>query len=262
MARCWALTLPYTRQVTVLQIAALKKVTRGTRILLLDRNGGAAKAIARELSRRGFRRTYVVQGGFSNWTSSKLQTKLSGSVRARRNVLQLANAPLCRHGRWLRPLRTCHGGGCHARGAARGPEDEAEASPRRVPSTRFRASTPIRQQRPPSCVGAPADLLACGVRARARGRAQVSSVEVLSPGNLFGTIRSSVNGKVLPLYVPSLSHLWRPDGTSQVLGVTVTVSHAGHVCQACPRGTHTSLQHCSVAQRSSGVTRGRTSRVL
>jgi len=81
------LNLPRAPQVTVLQIAALKKVARGTRILLLDRNGGAAKAIARELSRRGFRRTYVVQGGFSNWTSSKLQTKLSGSVRAKRMFL-------------------------------------------------------------------------------------------------------------------------------------------------------------------------------
>ncbi len=85
-ARRWALNLPRAAQVTVLQIAALKKVARGTRILLLDRNGGAAKAIARELSRRGFRRTYVVQGGFSNWTSSKLQTKLSGSVRAKADV--------------------------------------------------------------------------------------------------------------------------------------------------------------------------------
>lgn len=68
-------------QVTVLQIAALKKVSKGTRMLLLDRNGGSAKAIARELSRRGFRRVFVIQGGFSGWTSSKLQTKLSSSAR-------------------------------------------------------------------------------------------------------------------------------------------------------------------------------------
>jgi len=40
---------------------------------------------------------------------------------------------------------------------------------------------------------------------RGSARAQVSSVEVLSPGNLFGTIRSSVNGKVLPWHVPSVS---------------------------------------------------------
>lgn len=68
-------------QVTVLQIAALKKVSKGTRVLLLDRNGGSAKAVARELSRRGFRRVFVIQGGFSGWTASKLQTKLSSSAR-------------------------------------------------------------------------------------------------------------------------------------------------------------------------------------
>lgn len=43
-------------QVTVLSIAALKKVTKGTRILLLDRNSGMSKAIAKDLSRRGFNR--------------------------------------------------------------------------------------------------------------------------------------------------------------------------------------------------------------
>ena len=68
----------------MLQIAALKKVSKGTRILLLDRNGGGAKAIARELTRRGFRKAFVVQGGFSGWTSSKLQTKLSSTARPAR----------------------------------------------------------------------------------------------------------------------------------------------------------------------------------
>ncbi|KAK9846572.1 hypothetical protein WJX81_006817 [Elliptochloris bilobata] len=68
------------QQVTVLQIAALKKVSKGTRMLLLDRNGSGAKAIARELSRRGFKKVFVVQGGFSGWTAAKLQTKLSSSV--------------------------------------------------------------------------------------------------------------------------------------------------------------------------------------
>ena len=67
----------------MLQIAALKKVSKGTRVLLLDRNGGGAKAIARELTRRGFRKVFVVQGGFSGWTSSKLQTKLSSTARPR-----------------------------------------------------------------------------------------------------------------------------------------------------------------------------------
>lgn len=43
-------------QVTVLSIAALKKVTKGTRIMLLDRNSGLSKAIAKDLSKRGFKR--------------------------------------------------------------------------------------------------------------------------------------------------------------------------------------------------------------
>lgn len=70
------------RQVTALQIASLKRVNKRTQILLLDKNGSTSKVIARELGRRGFRKTRVIQGGFSGWTSSKLQTKLSNTVSA------------------------------------------------------------------------------------------------------------------------------------------------------------------------------------
>lgn len=66
---------------TVLQIAALKKVKKSSRILLLDKNGGQAKDIARELAARGYKKVFVISGGFSGWTSSKLQTKGSSSVR-------------------------------------------------------------------------------------------------------------------------------------------------------------------------------------
>ena len=69
-------------QMTVLQIAALKKVGKGTTVLLMDKNGGGAKAIAKELSGRGFRKVFVVNGGFQGWTGSKLQTRLSTSVSA------------------------------------------------------------------------------------------------------------------------------------------------------------------------------------
>ena len=55
-------------QVTALQIAALKRLSRGNRLLLLDRNGGgAAKAVARALAERGFGRVYVIKGGFQGW---------------------------------------------------------------------------------------------------------------------------------------------------------------------------------------------------
>ncbi|KAK9866513.1 hypothetical protein WJX84_008419 [Apatococcus fuscideae] len=70
------------RTMTVLQIAALKKVGKGTTVLLMDKNGGGAKAIAKELSGRGFRKVFVVNGGFQGWTGSKLQTRLSTSVSA------------------------------------------------------------------------------------------------------------------------------------------------------------------------------------
>lgn len=65
-------------QVTALQIAALKRIGRGTKVLLLDRFGNTSKAVARELARRGFGRTYVITGGFdgrSGWVQSKLLVK-------------------------------------------------------------------------------------------------------------------------------------------------------------------------------------------
>lgn len=43
-----------TVQVTVLSIAALRKVSKGTKILLLDRNGGQSKAVAKALAKKGF----------------------------------------------------------------------------------------------------------------------------------------------------------------------------------------------------------------
>jgi rhodanese-related sulfurtransferase len=65
-------------QVTALQIAALKRIGRGSKVLLLDRFGGASKAVAKELSRRGFGRVFVVSGGFDGrggWVQSKLLVK-------------------------------------------------------------------------------------------------------------------------------------------------------------------------------------------
>ena len=42
----------------MLSIAALKKVSKGTRILLLDRNGGQAKIIAKALAKKGFKKVH------------------------------------------------------------------------------------------------------------------------------------------------------------------------------------------------------------
>lgn len=65
-------------QVTALQIAALKRIGRGSKVLLLDRFGNTSKAVAKELSRRGFGRVFVVSGGFdgrAGWVQSKLLVK-------------------------------------------------------------------------------------------------------------------------------------------------------------------------------------------
>lgn len=67
-------------QITILQIDALKRVKKNFKILLLDKNGGTAKDIAKGLSSKGYKKVYVIQGGFGGWTSSKLQTRPSSSV--------------------------------------------------------------------------------------------------------------------------------------------------------------------------------------
>eukprot|EP00884_Botryococcus_braunii_P022393 jgi/Botrbrau1/8838/Bobra.0335s0025.1 len=65
--------------VTALEIAQLKRVSKGTTVLLLDKSGSQSKAVARELSSKGFRNIYVISGGFNAWTSAKLSTKVSSS---------------------------------------------------------------------------------------------------------------------------------------------------------------------------------------
>lgn len=61
---------------TALEIQALKRVNKGTKILLLDKSGsGSAKNVAKELANLGFGNAYVISGGFQGWTSSKLQVK-------------------------------------------------------------------------------------------------------------------------------------------------------------------------------------------
>jgi len=62
-------------RVTALQVAALRRVRKGSRVILLDRSGGQARAVARELARMGFGRALVVQGGFDGWVRSRLLVK-------------------------------------------------------------------------------------------------------------------------------------------------------------------------------------------
>lgn len=51
-------------QTTALQIASLKKVSKSTKIILMDRNGGNARAVAKELSKKGYKSVCSVEGEF------------------------------------------------------------------------------------------------------------------------------------------------------------------------------------------------------
>ncbi len=63
---------------TALQIANLKRIGKGSTLLLLDRNGGQARTVAKALAGRGFSKVFIVAGGFEGrggWVQSKLQVK-------------------------------------------------------------------------------------------------------------------------------------------------------------------------------------------
>ena len=67
-------------KITALQIAALKRLSKSSPIYLMDRNGGMAKAVARELAGRGFKNVYVISNGFSGWARDRLGVKPSSTV--------------------------------------------------------------------------------------------------------------------------------------------------------------------------------------
>ena len=74
---------PPVVQMTAMQIAALKRLNRGCPVYILDKNGGQAKKVAKELAARGFRKAFVIAGGFdgrNGWQQSKLQVKPSSTV--------------------------------------------------------------------------------------------------------------------------------------------------------------------------------------
>lgn len=71
------LIMSIVMQVTALQIASLKKVNKRTQILLLDKNGSTSKVIAKELSRKGFRKIRVVQVRPSGFGHLFLQSVLA-----------------------------------------------------------------------------------------------------------------------------------------------------------------------------------------
>jgi hypothetical protein len=73
--------------VTALQIANLKRLSKSSTLLLMDKADGQAKAVAKALAARGFGKVFIVQGGFEGrggWVQSKLQVKpVAGELQAR-----------------------------------------------------------------------------------------------------------------------------------------------------------------------------------
>jgi len=62
-------------KLTALKLAALKSVSKGSKIVLLCSNGKMSKIIAKELANMGYKSTYVIEGGFEQWKADKLQTQ-------------------------------------------------------------------------------------------------------------------------------------------------------------------------------------------
>ena len=44
------------------QVAALKRLNKDTKVVLLDRYGAAARTVAKELARRGYGKVYIISG--------------------------------------------------------------------------------------------------------------------------------------------------------------------------------------------------------
>lgn len=68
--------------ITAAVIRNLKSVTGGSKIIVLDTDGGQSKQIARGLRKSGAKRAYRVDGGFKAWVSSGLRVKPAGSQSA------------------------------------------------------------------------------------------------------------------------------------------------------------------------------------
>lgn len=69
------------RQITALKIGALKGVSKGKRVVIMDKDGRLARKIAKELSKQGFKNVFVMKGGFNNgWFSARLGVRKILSV--------------------------------------------------------------------------------------------------------------------------------------------------------------------------------------
>jgi rhodanese-related sulfurtransferase len=67
-------------RVTAMQAAALKRLSKGTPVYVMDRSGAGARAVAKELAGMGFGRVFVVRGGFGAWARDRLGVRLASTV--------------------------------------------------------------------------------------------------------------------------------------------------------------------------------------
>ncbi|CAM6088173.1 unnamed protein product [Calypogeia fissa] len=64
-------------EVVAIKIAALKRLNKGSKIILIDESGDIAKTVARALKSQGFKNSYVITDGFKGgkgWIQSRLGT--------------------------------------------------------------------------------------------------------------------------------------------------------------------------------------------
>ena len=61
-------------KVNALKIASLRGVGKGKKVIILDQNGGNAKALAKALAKQGFGNVFTVKGGYNAWSRAGLAT--------------------------------------------------------------------------------------------------------------------------------------------------------------------------------------------
>lgn len=68
-------------EITAIKIAALKRLGKGSKVVLIDSNGDIAKLVAQALVSLGFKNTWIVKDGVDGgkgWVQSKLATESTG----------------------------------------------------------------------------------------------------------------------------------------------------------------------------------------
>ena len=79
-------------RVTAVLVSALKGVSRGQQVVLMDSGNGAAKEVAKALAEQGFSQVYVMEGGFRGWKGALLATQAAPTSKFTVQVLPPASS--------------------------------------------------------------------------------------------------------------------------------------------------------------------------